>query len=201
MARIYQYFPWVANNKEVDLSFNFSPVNTATTPSIFILTLVIATGLFFFIRASAKDRTEQIELISQQPEAKVMAQLQQYFDQRAYRVASINQENNSVTFTGFVRPSIFLALLLTILASAGIFSLILALSILFPNLSTILLLLLLAAPAAGIFYWKKAGRVEQVSLKLASTSDNDVAIWVKAHRDEILELRKAIPFVAASDRE
>lgn len=201
MARIYQYFPWVANNKEVDLSFNFSPVNTATIPSIFILTLVIATGLFFFIRASAKDRTEQIELISQQPEATVMAQLQQYFDQRAYRVASINQENNSVTFTGFVRPSIFLAILLTILASAGIFSLILALSILFPNLSTILLLLLLAAPAAGIFYWKKAGRVEQVSLKLASTSDNDVAIWVKAHRDEILELRKAIPFVAASDRE
>jgi len=176
-------------------------VNTATIPSIFILTLVIATGLFFFIRASAKDRTEQIELISQQPEATVMAQLQQYFDQRAYRVASINQENNSVTFTGFVRPSIFLAILLTILASAGIFSLILALSILFPNLSTILLLLLLAAPAAGIFYWKKAGRVEQVSLKLASTSDNDVAIWVKAHRDEILELRKAIPFVAASDRE
>ena len=50
-------------------------------------------------------------------------------------------------------------------------------------------------------YWKKAGRVEQVSLKLASTGDNDVSIWVKAHRDEILELRKAIPFVAASDRE
>ena len=176
-------------------------MNTATIPSIFVLTLVIATGLFFFIRASAKDRTEQIELISQQPEATVMAQLQQYFDQRAYRVASINQENNSVTFTGFVRPSIFLAILLTMLASAGIFSLILALSILFPNLRTILLLLLLAAPAAGIFYWKKAGRVEQVSLKLASTDDNDVSIWVKAHRDEILELRKAIPFVAASDRE
>lgn len=176
-------------------------MNTATIPSIFVLTLVIATGLFFFIRASAKDRTEQIELISQQPEATVMAQLQQYFDQRAYRVASINQENNSVTFTGLVRPSIFLAILLTALASAGIFSLILALSILFPNLSTILLLLLLAAPAAGIFYWKKAGRVEQVSLKLASTGDKDVAIWVKAHRDEILELRKAIPFVAASDRE
>ena len=176
-------------------------MNTATIPSIFVLTLVLATGLFFFIRASAKDRTEQIELISQQPEAKVMAQLQQYFDQRAYRVVSINRENNSVTFTGVVRPSIFLAILLTILASAGIFSLILALSILFPNLGQVLLLLFLAAPVAGIFYWRKAGRTEQVSLQVSSPNGKDVSIWVKAHRDEILELRQAIPLTVASDRQ
>ncbi len=176
-------------------------MNTATIPSIFVLTLVLATGLFFFIRASAKDRTEQIELISQQPEATVMAQLQQYFDQRAYRVASIDKENNSVTFTGLVRPSVFLAILLTLLASAGIFSLILALSILFPDLGKVFLLLLLISPAAGIFYWKKAGRTENVSLKLEPTSGNDVAVWVKAHRDEILELRRSIPSLVASDRE
>jgi Cofactor assembly of complex C subunit B len=176
-------------------------VNTATIPSIFVLTLVLATGLFFFIRASAKDRTEQVELISQQPEATVMAQLQQYFDRRAYRVASIDKENNSVTFTGIVRPSIFLAILLTLLASAGTLSLVLALSILFPTFGKGFLLLILASPVAGIFYWKKAGRTEQVSLKLESTSNNDVAIWVKAHRDEILELRQAMPLMVASDRE
>ena len=183
------------------MSFNPFLVNTATIPSLFVLTLVLATGLFFFIRASAKDRTEQVELISEQPEAALMAQLQEYFDRRAYRVESLNQENNSVTFTGLVRPSIFLAILLTILASAGIFSLILALSTLFPNLGKVLLLLLLASPIAGIFYWKKAGRTEQVSLKLQPAGDNDVSIWVKAHRDEILELRQAIPFIEASDRE
>jgi len=176
-------------------------VNTATIPSLFVLTLVLATGLFFFIRASAKDRTEQIELISQQPEATVMAQLQQYFDQRAYRVATIDKENNSVTFAGLVRPSIFLAILLTLLASAGLLSLVLALSILFPELGRVFLVLVLASPIAGIFYWKKAARIEQVSLKLQPTSNNDVAIWVKAHRDEILELRRAIPLIPASDRE
>lgn len=176
-------------------------MNTATIPSIFVLTLVLATGLFFFIRASAKDRTEQIKLISKQPEATLMAQLQQYFDQRAYRVASIDKENNSVTFAGMVRPSIFLAILLTILAFAGLLSLVLALSILFPNLGKVFLLLVLASPVAGIFYWKKAGRTEQVALKLETTSGNEVAIWVKAHRDEILELRRAIPFMAAGDRE
>ncbi|WP_009633199.1 cofactor assembly of complex C subunit B [Synechocystis sp. PCC 7509] len=176
-------------------------MNTATIPSLFVLTLVLATGLFFFIRASAKDRTEQIELISQQPEATLMAQLQQYFDIRAYRVASIDKENNSVTFTGMVRPSIFLAMLLTILASAGILSLVLALSLLFPNLGKVFLLLVLASPAAGIFYWKKAGRIEQVSLKLQPTSSQNVTIWIKAHRDEILELRQAIPLTEVGDRE
>ncbi len=176
-------------------------MNTATIPSIFVLTLVLATGLFFFIRASAKDRTEQIELVSPQPEATVMAQLQQYFAQRAYRVTSINRENNSVTFAGMVRPSIFLAILLTLLASAGILSLVLVLAVLFPDWSKVFLLLLLASPVAGIFYWKKAGRTEQVSLKLQPTSGNEVAIWVKAHRDEILELRQATGLISASDRE
>lgn len=172
-------------------------VNTATIPSIFVLTLVLATGLFFFIRASAKDRTEQIELISNQPEATVMAQLQQYFDRRAYRVASIDKDNNSVTFTGLVRPSVFLAILLTLLASAGIFSLVLVLSMLFPSLSKLLLLLVLASPIAGIYYWKKAGRIEQVSLKVQPTDGDDVSIWVKAHRDEILELRQATGLIPA----
>jgi hypothetical protein len=174
-------------------------VNTATIPSIFVLTLVLATGLFFFIRASAKDRTEQIKLTSEQPEATVMNQLQQYFDQRAYRVASINKENNSVTFTGMVRPSIFLTILLTLLASAGILSLVLALSTLFPNLGKVFLLLVLGSPAAGIFYWKKAERLEQVSLKVETTNGKEVVIWLKAHRDEILELRQAIPSMTASE--
>ena len=131
-------------------------MNTATIPSIFALTLVLATGLFFFIRASAKDRTEQIQLISQQPEATVMAQLQQYFDQRAYRVASIDKENNSVTFTGVVRPSVFLAILLTLLATAGMLSLVLILSILLPNFGKVFLLLILVAPGGGDFLLEKS---------------------------------------------
>jgi hypothetical protein len=35
-------------------------MNTAVLPSTFVLTLLLAVGLFFFIKASVKDRTEQV---------------------------------------------------------------------------------------------------------------------------------------------
>lgn len=169
-------------------------------PSTFVLTLLLAIGLVFFIRASAKDRTEQVKLVSEQPEAALMAQLQQYFAQRSYQVIKLDKESNSVTFEGMVRPSVFLAILLTLLAGAGILSLALVLSLLFPNYGKFFLFLTLLAPGAGVFYWKKSTRKEQVSLKLQpTTSDRNLAITVTAHRDEIAALQQAIPFHGADD--
>ncbi|MBD0390148.1 MAG: cofactor assembly of complex C subunit B, partial [Nostoc sp. C3-bin3] len=41
-------------------------MDTAILPSTFVLTFLLAVGLFFFIRASTKDRTETARLISEQ---------------------------------------------------------------------------------------------------------------------------------------
>ncbi|HSF73309.1 MAG TPA: cofactor assembly of complex C subunit B, partial [Microcoleus sp.] len=40
-------------------------MNTAVLPSTFVLTLLLAVGLFFFIKASVKDRIEQVKLASE----------------------------------------------------------------------------------------------------------------------------------------
>ena len=156
----------------------------------------MSVGLFFFIRASVKDRTQKVRLVSEQAEASLIAQLQQYFAHRSYRVAKVDPEQNQVTFEGFVRPSVFLAIFLTLLAAVGILCLALVWSVLFPSLSTIFLLLVLLSPAAGIFYWKKAARIEQVSLKVeASKSEKPHSpsqITVIAHRDEVIELQRSL---------
>lgn len=167
-------------------------MNTATLLSTLVLTLLSLVGLFFFIRASVKDRTQKVQLVSEQAEASLMAQLQQYFAQRSYRVARVDAEHNSVTFEGVVRPSSFLAIFLTLLAALGILCLALVLYVLFPSLSAIFLWLVVLSPAAGVFYWKKAARSEQVSLKLESQSK----ITVIAHRDEIIELQRALQLKA-----
>ncbi|KJH73245.1 cofactor assembly of complex C subunit B [Aliterella atlantica] len=175
-------------------------MNTTILPSTFVLTLLLAIGLVFFIRASAKDRIEQVKLISDQPEGTLMAQLQQYFAQRSYQVISLDKESNSVTFEGMVRPSVFLAILLTLLASAGSLSLALVLSFLFPDYGQFFLLLVLLAPGAGIYYWKKSNRKEQVFLRVQpSNSDRPLAIAVTAHRDEIAALQKAVPVRSAEN--
>lgn len=153
-------------------------------------------GLIFFIRASVKDRTQEIKLVSEQPEATVMTQLQQYLQERSYRVAKVDPAQHQITFEGFVRPSVFLAVFLTLLAAAGILCLTLVVSLLFPGLSTVFLGLVLLSPAAGVFYWKKAARSEQVSLKVEQTHSEtpqlQSQITVIAHRDELIELQKTL---------
>ena len=155
-------------------------------------------GLFFFIRASIKDRTQQIKLIAEGPQELLLSQLQEYFDQRAYRVNALDAAQNQVTFQGFVRPSWFLAIFLTFLAACGLLCLALVLSLLYPSLGSFFLLLLLLAPAAGIFYWRKAGRLEQVFLKVEPLPSPDegeqTIITVTAHRDELIQLQQALPF-------
>ncbi len=86
-------------------------MNTAILPSTLLLTVLMAVGLVFFIRASVKDRTQKVELVSEQAEASLMTQLQQYFAQRSYQVVKVDAEQNQVIFEGFVRPSVFLAIL------------------------------------------------------------------------------------------
>ncbi|MEP0869254.1 cofactor assembly of complex C subunit B [Trichocoleus desertorum AS-A10] len=171
-------------------------MNAAILPSIFVMTLLMVVGLMFFIRASVKDRTRAVQLIAEQAEESLLNRVQQYFDQRAYKVAALDPAQNQVTFQGVVRPSWFLAVFLTILAAAGILCLALVLSMLLPGLTQIFLGTVLLAPLAGFFYWQKAKRPEQVSLKIEPLESEESQSWsrvtVTAHRDELAELQRAL---------
>ena len=170
-------------------------MDTPILPSTLLLTLLLSVGLVFFIRASTKDRTEVAQLVSLKDEATLLPQLKDYFQSRSYRVAAVDPQQNQVTFEGFVRPSWFLAVFLTLLATAGTLSLSLVLSQLFPQLGNIPLGLILLSPLSGLFYWKKAGRLEKVSLKVKSTLGETPfksRITVVAHRDEVLTLQQLL---------
>lgn len=170
-------------------------MDTPILPSTFLLTLLLSVGLFFFIRASTKDRIETAQLISEQDEAALMPRVREYFHLRSYRVAAIDREQNQVTFEGFVKPSWFLAVFLTLLAAIGIVCLLLVLSLIIPSFSTLFLWLVLLSPLSGLFYWKKSGRLEKVSLKLEATPNQQhfsSKIIVTAHRDELAQLQRAL---------
>ncbi|MCC5662721.1 cofactor assembly of complex C subunit B [Nostoc sp. CHAB 5784] len=174
-------------------------MDTAILLSTFLLTLLLSVGLFFFIRASTKDRIETAQLVSEQDEAALMSQLKEYFRSRSYRVAEVDREQNKVTFEGNVRPSWFLAIFLTLLAATGIVCLSLVVYLLFPNFSTFVLPMVLLSPLSGLFYWKKSGRLEKVSLKVETTKNeltSSSKITVVAHRDELSELQRNLQLKA-----
>ncbi|WP_445636851.1 Cofactor assembly of complex C subunit B [Nostoc sp. DSM 114161] len=174
-------------------------MDTPILPSTLLLTLLLSVGLFFFIRASTKDRTETAHLVSEQDEAAFMSQLREYFRSRSYRVAAVDREQNQVTFEGNVRPSWFLAIFLTLLAATGIVCLSLVVYLLFPNLSRFILALVLLSPLSGVFYWKKSGRLEKVLLKVETTQSEQTPsskVTVVAHRDELTQLRRTLQLKA-----
>jgi len=93
-------------------------MSSALVSTALIPTLLLFVGLFFFIKASVKDRTEKITLAAASDQ--MLTQLEEYFTQRAYRVTARYSTNKRVIFEGFVRPSLFLAIFLTLLAAVGI---------------------------------------------------------------------------------
>lgn len=172
-------------------------MDTTTLSSTFFLTLLMTIGLFFFIRASVKDRTEELQWVTEQPEEAILPELQGYFDRRAYRLKAVDGERNQVTFEGYVRPSWFLAIFLTLLAAVGMVCLALILSMVIPQGGNLFLGLILLSPVAGWFYWQKSGRIEQVSLQVKSmeSSGNHPTqnrIIVTGHRDELAVLKQTL---------
>lgn len=175
--------------------------DTATYSTLF-LTLLMLIGLFFFIRASTKDRTETVTLNRPQDSATAFQELIQYFEGRAYTIETQAHETTQVNLTGTVRPSLFLAVFLTVLAAIGLTCLAVVLTILLPSLGITGFGLTILAPAAGLYYWQQARREERVTLKV-----NPADSWaanvqsqaiITAHRDELIALRQALQTQANS---
>ena len=178
--------------------FGIEVVNTPIISSTFFLTLLLMLGLFFFIRASVKDRTKKIKLISPDSQEILLTRLQEYFESRSYQIVKLDRDNKQITFEGFVRPSWFLAIFLSLLAGVGFVCLGLVLSFLYPQSGNTFLLLTAIAPVTGYFYWQQAGRTEKVDLKVEPAGiDEQTAqtlMTIAAHRDELIQLQQNIPF-------
>jgi Flp pilus assembly protein TadB len=175
-------------------------------PSTLLLTLLMVIGLFFFVKASVKDRIEKAQFISKQSEESTVKLLKQYLSQRAYRPTSLDADQNQVTFEGMVSPSLFLAIFLTLLVVAGLFCLGLVLSLLLPQVGLKFLGLVILAPLATVFYWQKSRRVETVKLKvealdlpnaLASPPQGKSLVTVIGHRDELATLQATLKLTKA----
>ncbi len=156
-----------------------------------LLTVLIALGLMFFIRASVKDRTEVAGLRSPLPEAEFLPKLQAYLDERAYRVVGVDAATDQVTMEGLVQSSLFLAVFLGFLAALGTLCLALVLTATWDSPLWLAALAMVSGPLAGLFYSKRAQRSEQIIFTLKPDQGGSI-LRVKAHRDEVLAMREGL---------
>lgn len=177
-------------------------LDTTVLSSTFLLTVLLGIGLIFFIKASTKERSTELNLVAEGSEESVLPKLEQYFSSRAYKIDRLDPQSQSVTFKGMVRPSWFLAIFLSSLAASGLACLGLVLGFIYPSIGNWFLVLVLFSPVAGWFYWRGAGRMEYVSIQvepvLNSTGQTQTLIKVIGHRDELAILQQSLQLKAAN---
>jgi hypothetical protein len=178
-------------------------VTEIATYSTLFITLLMIIGLGFFIRASTKDRIETLTLVRPVEPLALLQELTTYFEERAYTVTAVEPEPQRIILRGRVRPSLFLAGFLTLLAAVGMLCFALVLANLWPAYAPGFLGLIGLAPAAGWFYWRGADRDEEIKLEVRPTPDPDpltdaspaaprATVTVTAHRDELIALAPGV---------
>ncbi len=171
-------------------------------PSILLLTLLLAIGLVFFLRAASKDRTTVVEIYSPKQPLEVLNGLSLWLEERGWCPDGGDASRQVLRFKGHVAASSTLAVLLSLFGVLGASCLGLVMLQLYPILGWWPLLLAGIGPCAGLFYLSRANRMEVVELRLISSDKSDgSALRVRAHRDELIamELELASSLQLASD--
>lgn len=160
-----------------------------TLGSTLLLTLLLAVGLVFFLRAASKDRTTVVEVHSPRPAMEVLDGLCRWLDARGWKTDDAEPERRVLRFRGEVRASTPLAILLSLLGGVGAGCLGLVLRQLLPRLGWWPLLLILLGPLAGALYRRRAARPEQLELRLVSADEEPGStLRLRAHRDELIAI-------------
>ncbi len=160
-----------------------------TLASTLLLTLLLAVGLVFFLRAASKDRTTVVEVHSPRPALEVLEGLSGWLNRRGWQREGGDAERQTLRFRGQVGSSPTLALLLSLLGSVGAACLGLVVRQLLPGMGWWPLLLALLGPGAGLLYRRRAERAEVFELRLLEGQDaSGSTLRLRAHRDELIAI-------------
>ena len=157
--------------------------------TLVMLTLLLAVGLVFFLRAASKDRTTTVEVRSSRPPLEVLPALTGWLEGRGWKPAGGDPDRRHLVFRAAVASSPALAVLLSLLGGVGAACLGLVLRQLIPALAWWPLLLALLGPLAGAIYRRRAQRAEELELRLLSHDGaTGSELRLRAHRDELIAL-------------
>ncbi len=158
--------------------------------STLLLTLLLAIGLGFFLRAASKDRTTVLDFSSSLPPVDLLNGISHWLEDRGWTRKGGDADRQLLVFNGNVSSSKWLELLLILLGGIGSGCLGLVIIQLYPALHWWpLLLSIIGGPLSGFLYRKRAARQENLEIRLLTSDENLVSVLrVRAHRDELIAM-------------
>ena len=168
---------------------------TYSLNSTLLLTILLGIGLFFFLRASSKDRTTIVEITSSQKPLEVLNVMCEWLNLRGWKQTGGDFDQRILIFKGEVLSSKLLAIFLSLLGGFGSCALGLVIIQIYPILGWWPILLgLIGGPLSGILYFRKSSREEKFELRLISDEENEeiTSMRLRAHRDELISLENEL---------
>ncbi len=162
--------------------------------STLLLTILLAIGLVFFLRAASKDRTTVVDVHSSLPPIEVLEGISKWLEERGWRCHGGDADRSVLRFQGSVASSSILALLLSLLGAFGAGCLGLVIRQLYPLAGWWpLLLAFFAGPLTAFLYRRRATRMEGLELKLISPpARSNSTVRIRAHRDELIAMEREL---------
>ncbi len=166
----------------------------ATFSSTLLLTILLAIGLVFFLRAASKDRTTTIDVHSSKPPLEVLDGITHWLLDRGWKNNGGDSDKQILRFQGNVNSSRLLAVFLSVLGGLGAGCLGLVIIQLHPSFGWWpLLLSCLGGPLAGIIYRQRASRIEALEMRLMNSPERIGSVLrIRAHRDELIALENEL---------
>lgn len=174
-------------------SVGYSVASYYTSLGLFVISVP---GLWSLIKRSVKSKVVQKTLVEAGEKKKAPNQaageILSFFTRNNFVVS---ERGETITFEGMMVPSRGQAALLTFCTCISLASVALVLTITFPDVGNNWFWITVLSPLAGLYYWKRAARKEQMKVKMMVGDDGTLSeIIVQGDDQQVEQLRKELQF-------
>ncbi|KQJ98384.1 protein COFACTOR ASSEMBLY OF COMPLEX C SUBUNIT B CCB1, chloroplastic [Brachypodium distachyon] len=171
----------------------YSQASYYTSLGLFVLSVP---GLWSLIKRSVKSKIVQKTFVKEegQPMAPnlVAGEILSFFTRNSF---TVSDRGEVITFEGRMIPSRGQAALLTFCTCISLGSVGLVLSIAVPEGGNNWFWLMTLSPLAGVYYWTKASRKEEIKVKMVLSDDGNVSeVLVRGDDVQVEQMRKELKF-------
>ncbi|PIN01145.1 hypothetical protein CDL12_26350 [Handroanthus impetiginosus] len=171
-------------------SAGYSLASYYTSLGLFVISVP---GLWSLIKRSVKSKVVQktfIEGEGKKAPNQVAGEILSFFTRNNF---AVSDRGETIIFEGMMVPSRGQAALLTFCTCISLASVALVLTITFPDVGNNWFWLTILSPLAGVYYWTKASRKEQIKVKIMVADDGSLSeIIVQGDDQQVEQMRKEL---------
>ncbi|KAG6523911.1 protein COFACTOR ASSEMBLY OF COMPLEX C SUBUNIT B CCB1, chloroplastic-like [Zingiber officinale] len=169
----------------------YSQASYYTSLGLFVISVP---GLWSLIKRSVKSKIVQKTLVREDGAAvtpnQVAGEILSFFTRNNF---AVSDRGETITFEGMMAPSRGQAALLTCCTCISLASVGLVLSIAIPEGGNNWFWVTVLSPLAGLYYWKRASRKEEIKVKMIVGNDGNISeIIVRGDDQQVEQMRKEL---------